>query len=101
VLEFHAKASQAIASEGLVQGAYVVARMGFKPTTLRIKGDESTDEPPRPTIIIVTMKARTKMMKTHIFLARSFCTSKGREQQMLQCLANKHSYNQNMNSIKN
>ena len=33
--EFHAKAPQAIASEGLAQGPYVAARAGFEPTTLQ------------------------------------------------------------------
>src|SRR6218665_1693805 len=49
--EFHAEAPQAIASEGLVQGLYVAARVGFEPTTLFTKGDESTNEPSRPTIL--------------------------------------------------
>ena len=43
--EFHGKASQAIVSEGLAQGLYVAARARFEPTTLRTKGNESTDEP--------------------------------------------------------
>jgi len=43
VPEFHAKAPQATASEGLAQGLYVVARAGFKPATLRLKGVESTN----------------------------------------------------------
>ena len=41
--EFHAKAPQATASEGLAQGPYVAARAGFEPTTLQTKGDESTN----------------------------------------------------------
>src|SRR6218665_1072636 len=45
VSEFHAKAPQATASEGLVQGPYAAARLGFKPVTLGMKGDESTNEP--------------------------------------------------------
>jgi len=49
VSEFHAKAPQATASEGLAQGPYVAARAGSEPTTLRMKGPESTNEPPRPT----------------------------------------------------
>ena len=36
--EFHAKVLQATASEGLAQGPYLVARVGFEPTTLRMKG---------------------------------------------------------------
>ena len=46
--EFHAEVPQAIASEGLAQGPYMVARAGFEPTTLRTKGNESTNEPPYP-----------------------------------------------------
>src|SRR6218665_1513021 len=40
VSEFHAEASKATASKGLV------ARVGFEPTTLQTKGAESTNEPP-------------------------------------------------------
>src|SRR6218665_1951113 len=43
--EFHAEAPQATASEELV----VAAAEGFEPATLRTKGAESTNEPPRPT----------------------------------------------------
>ena len=39
---------QATASEGLAQGLYVAARAGFEPATLRTKGVESTNAPPRP-----------------------------------------------------
>src|SRR6218665_2579379 len=45
----HAEALQATVSEGLAQGPYVVARAGFKPTTLRLKGIDSTNVPSRPT----------------------------------------------------
>src|SRR6218665_155453 len=45
--KFHPKAPQATASEGLSQGPYVAAGAGFQPATLRTKGDESTNEPPR------------------------------------------------------
>ena len=41
--EFHAEALQAIVSEGLAQGAYLVARAGFELTTLRTKGVDSTN----------------------------------------------------------
>src|SRR6218665_3181718 len=34
----------------LAQSPYVVARAGFEPTTLQMKGDESTNEPPCPTM---------------------------------------------------
>src|SRR6218665_2032744 len=43
---------QGTTSERLAQGAYVAYRAGFKPATLRTKGAESTNEPPRPTIHI-------------------------------------------------
>ena len=43
------KALQAPASEGLAQGPYMAARAGFDPTTLRSKGIDSTNTPPRPT----------------------------------------------------
>ena len=46
VSEFPVKVPQATASGGLAQGLYVAARAGFEPTTLRTKGDESTNEPP-------------------------------------------------------
>ena len=49
VSEIHAEAPQTTASKGLAQGPYVAARAGFEPTTLRTKGNESTNEPPRPT----------------------------------------------------
>jgi len=49
VLEFHAEVPQATASEGFAYGPYVAARVGFEFTTLRMKGDESTNEPPHPT----------------------------------------------------
>src|SRR6218665_1278183 len=44
--EFHAEAPQATASEGHAQGPCETARAGFKPATLRSKGDKSTNEPP-------------------------------------------------------
>ena len=45
--EFLAEAPQATASEGLAQGSYLVASVGFKPATLRTKGVESTNAQPR------------------------------------------------------
>ena len=35
-----------MASEGLAQGPYVAARVGFEPATLRTQGTEPTNEPP-------------------------------------------------------
>ena len=40
---------QSIVGEELAQGLYIAARVGFEPATLRMKGDESTNEPPCPT----------------------------------------------------
>jgi len=54
VLEFHAEAPQATAGEGLAKGPYVAARARFEPTTLRLKGAKSTNEPPRPTNVVIT-----------------------------------------------
>ena len=36
---------QATTSEGLAQGPYVAAKMGFEPATLRMQGTELTTEP--------------------------------------------------------
>ena len=49
VLEFHAKAPQATAIEGLAQGPYLAASAGFESTTLWSTGIDSTNEPPCPT----------------------------------------------------
>src|SRR6218665_3951363 len=46
----HTEALQATASEGLAQGPYVETRAGFEPTTIRSKGIDSTNSPPRPTM---------------------------------------------------
>ena len=46
VLEFHATAPQATASEGLAKGPYVAARAGFEPTTLWMKVDVPSNETP-------------------------------------------------------
>src|SRR6218665_651491 len=46
VSEFHAKATQATASEGIAQGPNMAARAGFEPATLRTKGVESTNVQP-------------------------------------------------------
>ena len=39
-----------LASEGLTQGSYVAARVGFEPATIRMQGTEPTTEQPHPTI---------------------------------------------------
>src|SRR6218665_3638579 len=44
----HAEALQSTASEGLGPGPYVAVRAGFEPTTIRSKGINSTNAPPRP-----------------------------------------------------
>ena len=51
VSEFHAEVPQAIASEGLAQGPYMAARVGFEPLTHRTICDESTNEPLHPTML--------------------------------------------------
>ena len=38
-------------SEGLAQGSYVVARVGFEPATFQTQGTELTTEPPSPTML--------------------------------------------------
>ena len=50
VSEFTCRSAiQATASEG----PYVAAKAGFKPTTLRLQGIDSTNAPPRPSIVDV------------------------------------------------
>ena len=39
---------QTATSEGIVQGPYVVARVGFEPETLRTQGIKPTTKTPRP-----------------------------------------------------
>src|SRR6218665_274503 len=46
------------------QGPYVVARTGFEPTTFRKKGNESTNEPPCPTLCRVNRTAFDMMIIT-------------------------------------
>ena len=46
----YAETLQATASEGLAQGPYVAASAGFEPVSLRSKGIDSTNVPPRPTL---------------------------------------------------
>ena len=53
MLEFHAEAPQATASEGLAQGPYVAARARFETATLWTKGVESTNAPPHPTYMFM------------------------------------------------
>ena len=40
-------------SEGLVQGLYVAAEMGFEPAPLRMQGTKLTTEPPCPSKSVV------------------------------------------------
>src|SRR6218665_4089065 len=44
----HAEAQQATTSEGLGQGPYMAARVGFEPATFRTEGTELPTEPPSP-----------------------------------------------------
>jgi len=53
VLEFHVEAPQATTSEGLAQGPYLAARVGFESATLRSKDNKSTNEARHPTYFIV------------------------------------------------
>jgi len=46
-------------SDGLAQGPYVVARVGFEDTTFRAQGTELTTEPPLPTFMLNTNELRT------------------------------------------
>ena len=39
-------------NEGLAQGSYLAAKVGFKPATLQTQGTKLTTEPPCPTIIL-------------------------------------------------
>src|SRR6218665_193735 len=55
VSEFHVKAPQATANEGLSQGPYAAAGAGFEPTTLRSTAIDSTNEPPRPMMVKITL----------------------------------------------
>src|SRR6218665_2518128 len=65
--EIHAEAPQVTASEGLAQGPYVAARAGFEPMTLETKGDESTNEPPRPTLKYrKRMQYALRILKIHL-----------------------------------
>ena len=50
----HTKALQATMSEGLAQGPYMAARVGFEPATYRTQGTESTSEPTHPTTLPVS-----------------------------------------------
>src|SRR6218665_3377491 len=52
VSEFHAEVTWTTVSEELAKGPYVAARPGFEPTTLRSTAIDSTNEPPRPTIVL-------------------------------------------------
>src|SRR6218665_1695933 len=52
VPESHAEAPQAIANERGAQDPYVAARAEFELTTLRSKGLDSTNAPPRPTTLL-------------------------------------------------
>ena len=44
----HINGIQATVNEGLAQGPYMAARVGFEPATLRTEGAELTTGPPHP-----------------------------------------------------
>ena len=54
-------------SEGLAQGPFVVAGVGFEPATLWTQGSELTTDPPRPTR--ATKKLLLKSSVMHSFYA--------------------------------
>ena len=47
-------------SEGLAQGPFVAARVGFEPETLRTEDTELTTEPPGLTIMLTYLPTKTK-----------------------------------------
>ena len=46
VSEFRAEALHATMGEGLAQGPYVAARVGFEPATFQTQDTKTTTEPP-------------------------------------------------------
>jgi len=50
-----------IVGDELAQAPYVAARTGFKIATLRMKGDESTNDLPRPTQLVTLVKLITDL----------------------------------------
>ncbi len=50
--ELTPEALQATTSEGLAQGPYVAARVGFEPATFRTQGTKPTTEPACPTLML-------------------------------------------------
>ena len=66
--ELHVEVPQATANEGLVQSPYVVARMGFEPTTLRTKGNESTNEPPPPITAVIRIYYEIMIQYCHLYV---------------------------------
>ena len=55
----HAKALQAPVSEGLAQGLYMTARVGFDPPTLRMQGTKLTTEPPCSVVSVHIVEAES------------------------------------------
>jgi len=45
-------------SEGLAQGNYVAARVGFEPATFQTEGTEPHTEPPRPATLVGSVLGR-------------------------------------------
>jgi len=54
-------------SEGLAQGPYVSARVGFEPPPLRTQGTELPKEPPRHTLVGVDLKLNFDAIATQPF----------------------------------
>ena len=50
---------------------YMAVRAGFEPATIRMKGDETTNEPKRPTTYYITYGRRTKAFPVYICMFKS------------------------------
>ena len=59
--------------EGLAQGLYVAARVGFEAVTLRTQGTEFTMEPPRPQMNIYLHNTDITSTVTLTFCLYSMC----------------------------
>ena len=57
-------------SEGLAQGPYVAAVVGFKPASFSVQGTDFTTEPPRPAIRYVNVELHyiAEVMQQGVFL---------------------------------
>ena len=53
--------------EGLAQGPYVATRAGFDPTTLWVKGNEFTNDPPCPTRLDISVSVLLQILMCGCF----------------------------------